>query len=766
MDNSGDSLVSRVREETHLQDRIVELLLAIFSGLILFGLTDAWPTETHDAVIHFQRTEALAGALQAGVIYPRWFPDLMFGYGIPVLNYYSPGLYYPSALLHLAGLDLVSSMRFTLSLGFAISALWMFRLVRLYVSLWPAIVSVICFQFFPYRFYDLFIRGAFPEFSAFFWLPLIALCTIQAATAGKKAWGASSYPMSLAKAGLAWAGLIVTHNLTMLMALLLFGAALTLYTVFQQRARASLLCILGSSLAPVVLGIILTAWYILPALLELRWVLAGHGLSSGLSLPHLLSLRELIDFGIFYTYIIPTLRPKLPIYIIPTALAALVAVPTMRSRNLRLFTLVSLPSTLGVVWMMTEASAWFWIRGELLLEHIRFSWRWQIFAALGVALLLAASLESLRQSARVRATVVPFLSILISVYLFACSSVRLDYESNEDISYQADWPLSTLDWLWYESNSPWGKDFLPIWAAEEILDIAEAGRKPWQLPQDLAQIGSAEVVPTSESHLHQRYLVTTQQTFRLLFHQFHFPPWRISVDGAQVDAQPATGLALASVEIPPGIHEVEIAWKATSSVWLGRLLTAAGWLVVLILLSHAAHVMDLLRKARGASLRAAWRVWPPFVWLAVGALMVVAASGITARTSDIAAIGIDYGNIRLEGVRTMPPVRAGESATLHLTWLVTGPGAPVSAFVHLVDEAGMGLSQHDGPPGGVYTPFQRWTPGLILRSTHNITTPDSLPPGRYRLIAGLYYPDHSHEPLVPLNGDNPRLEIGTLEVVP
>ena len=154
MDISSDSLVSRVREETYLQDRIAALLLATFSGLILFGLTAAWPTSTYDAVPHLQRIEALASALRAGVIFPRWFPNFMFGHGLPVFNYYSPGFYYPPALLHLAGLDLVLSTRLALSIGFAISAWWMYGLSRLYVSFWPAIVSVICFQFFPYRIYD------------------------------------------------------------------------------------------------------------------------------------------------------------------------------------------------------------------------------------------------------------------------------------------------------------------------------------------------------------------------------------------------------------------------------------------------------------------------------------------------------------------------------------------------------------------------------------------------------------------------------------
>ena len=196
-------------------------------------------------------------------------------------------------------------------------------------------------------------------------------------------------------------------------------------------------------------------------------------------------------------------------------------------------------------------------------------------------------------------------------------------------------------------------------------------------------------------------------------------------------------------------------------------MTATGWLVVLILLSHAAKRWISCVGAQKAGLLAVWRTpVPARLACGRGAHGIVAASGVTARTWDVAAIGADYGNIRLEGVRSIPPVRAGEVAPVHLTWLVTGPGAPVSAFVHLVDETGMGLSQHDGPPGGPDTPYQSWTPGLILSSTHNITTPDSLPPGRYRLIAGLYYPDQSHEPLVPLNGDNPRLEIGTLEVLP
>ena len=173
MDSLGGHVIRRRKDESRLQDLAAGWVLAIFSGLALFSLTARWPEFTHDDITHLRRIEALVSSFRAGVLFPRWFPDLMFGYGAPVFNYYPFGSYYPPALVHLAGVDLLMSVRVAFSLGFALSAWWMYRLSRLYVSLWPAVVSVVCFQFFPYRLHDLFVRGAFPEFSAFFWLPAL-----------------------------------------------------------------------------------------------------------------------------------------------------------------------------------------------------------------------------------------------------------------------------------------------------------------------------------------------------------------------------------------------------------------------------------------------------------------------------------------------------------------------------------------------------------------------------------------------------------------
>jgi 4-amino-4-deoxy-L-arabinose transferase-like glycosyltransferase len=83
----------------------------------------------------------------------------------------------------------------------------------------------------------------------------------------------------------------------------------------------------------------------------------------------------------------------------------------------------------------------------------------------------------------------------------------------------------------------------------------------------------------------------------------------------------------------------------------------------------------------------------------------------------------------------------GETVTVTLRWAPRAPQGGLTAFVHLVSETGEGMAGHDAPPlGGLY-PVERWP--VSERSQpfpdrHPLTLPDDLPPGRYRLEAGLY----------------------------
>jgi hypothetical protein len=64
-----------------------------------------------------------------------------------------------------------------------------------------------------------------------------------------------------------------------------------------------------------------------------------------------------------------------------------------------------------------------------------------------------------------------------------------------------------------------------------------------------------------------------------------------------------------------------------------------------------------------------------------------------------------------------------------------------SSFVHLVDEEGQRMAGSDQQPGGVFYPTDLWRPGEVLRDEHAFTVPPETPPGRYRLLVGMYsYP--------------------------
>ncbi|MDM8530616.1 DUF2723 domain-containing protein [Anaerolineales bacterium HSG25] len=85
-----------------------------------------------------------------------------------------------------------------------------------------------------------------------------------------------------------------------------------------------------------------------------------------------------------------------------------------------------------------------------------------------------------------------------------------------------------------------------------------------------------------------------------------------------------------------------------------------------------------------------------------------------------------------------------QTLTITLHWRALQPlRVDYSSYVHLLDEAGNGVTQHDHLPGGVIYPSHYWQLGETLRDTHQLTLPPNLPPRTYNLRVGMY---HQPEP--------------------
>lgn len=128
-------------------------------------------------------------------------------------------------------------------------------------------------------------------------------------------------------------------------------------------------------------------------------------------------------------------------------------------------------------------------------------------------------------------------------------------------------------------------------------------------------------------------------------------------------------------------------------------------------------------------------------------------------------IGLALGE-SIELVTTNLPERshAGELLPVEFTWrMLQSPQADYHLFLQLLNREGALVAQHDAPPNGGYTPTSTWQPGEPQTSRHALVLPENLPPGDYRLIAGLVDPANGARLLTERGGD--FVELGNITII-
>ena len=101
--------------------------------------------------------------LQDGQIPCRWTPDLGFGYGYPLFNFYPP---LPSAVaqvFHWLGFSYMYSIKASAMLLILLSALTMYLLAKELSGPIGGFLAGLFYTYAPYRAVNIFVRGAFNE---------------------------------------------------------------------------------------------------------------------------------------------------------------------------------------------------------------------------------------------------------------------------------------------------------------------------------------------------------------------------------------------------------------------------------------------------------------------------------------------------------------------------------------------------------------------------------------------------------------------------
>ncbi len=691
------------------------LALGVWSAgmfTLMWWALRVWP-DTPDGWFHLQRVRALSDAFRWGVLFPRWFPDFAFGYGYPVFHFYAALSYYPAAMLTFLGLDPLPAMRWSLAAGYALSSSVMFVLLRRRFS-WPgAWVGTAVYAFWPYRWYDVVVRGAWPEFHAFFWFPLVFFLAFPE---GKRR---TLRGLDRLWAGVVWAGLVFTHNLS---AFLMGGLLFFFLLDALARNRREGLRRLRDGGLPLVLGLTLCAFYVLPVVTEMRFVGVGSGAGGDVS-PHLISPRQLFSWHPAFPY--PTADvPVVPVpgYVLGVILAAAGLLWKARARREGEWSWVWGTSVL-LLFLLTTWSAPVWQGAAFALARLQFPWRWEAPLGLLVALLTALVVqEGVPSKGLLQYGLVVGLVVGLGVYGLAGVHTHAASFHRDSVTVERMW---AFDAAHGQVGATWTGEFLPSTVREQRWAIGRAPASPSPVP--LMSPPQVQVVETGFSSW-MLETVGSRASF-LVWHLFYYPAWEAQVDGWRVRTYPVTNLGLLGVRLPPGRHRVRLAWRGLWGERVGFLLSLVAWSGVLV-------GLVFWSRAREAGVARALA----FIVMAVVLWRLVLPHGFRVPVRSPRA---SYPGVSLAGCVLVPaPPR---ELRVRLFWLGESfPGPRASVFVHVVDEDGRLVAQHDAPLGLGYTPPERWFPGLLVSEDHSLPRPPK--GGEYQIRVGLYDPAHPDAP--------------------
>jgi hypothetical protein len=215
------------------------------------------PVDGHDSPIHLYWIDAFFAQMTQGVLYPRWLPDSFFGFGSPTFYFYPPLPYFTAAILRfiLPFLNATAEFHLLGSISTIVSFIGCRKFLRHHrFGSESSILGGLIYAFAPYRFFDLYIRGAFGEHLAFAILPFLFLAAdTLIEQPGKQLRRFTSL-------GILWAMLLMTNIPSAAIA----GVAVPVYLLARiPRAHRSRLV---KPIAALMLGTLVAAIYLFPVL--------------------------------------------------------------------------------------------------------------------------------------------------------------------------------------------------------------------------------------------------------------------------------------------------------------------------------------------------------------------------------------------------------------------------------------------------------------------------------------------------------------------
>ncbi|MDJ0580782.1 6-pyruvoyl-tetrahydropterin synthase-related protein [Crocosphaera sp.] len=548
-----DSITTKLSPPPYLLEGGIVVILAIATIIINFKMIKDGLNGNADIKWHLTWIQHFSKQLSEGILYPRWLAGTNYGYGSPTFVFYPPLAYYFGSFFRLSGLDAQDTLISLFSLALFLSGLTFYLYGRNKWGRIAALMGAFAYITVPYIGFDIYWRGGLGSMFVQAWIPLLWLLTEQSLSSNKKS-----------RLGLAmcWTIIALTHTPSLLICAVIWFPSV-LFFLFNKPCKIVLKTILSA-----VMGLGIASFYLLPAILEKRFVNIEtmkelHGGFSG----NLLGIQELL--GITNNNpISPVVFHQLSVIIVLIILAFIAE----RSRFFQPQEIwYWIVIAFSITFLISSFSRFIW-EASPTLQMLQFPWRFlQVLSFIGAVLLGIFVNMLLKLPLGYRF----LLSIVIVGILLM--NFRYSYKLSRKyitIRNPGRGNIEHLQHIKTIIDDPYTDKLRDVREYRPLLknDTSSPPVPVIGQPKISVISGQSEIEIQQWKSYHRIFSVTAEKFSKIRVRIYSYPAWNLYINGKSSPINMSNDGTI-ELELEPGSYGIELRYQKTQAFILGIILS-------------------------------------------------------------------------------------------------------------------------------------------------------------------------------------------------
>jgi len=513
------------------------ILIIFFSIFPLYNLITPGLPISHDSLDHIARIANFYINLDEGVIIPRWASNLNWGYGHPILMFLYPLPSYVASIFHYVGFSFIDSYKLVMAIFYIFSGIFMYIWLKRFLGIYAAFVGSIFYLYAPYRFIDLYVRGAIGEHVAFAFIPLVLLSLLLLNNLSVKD-KLRKYYFGSILISFSIAGLILSHNAISLI-FVPFILFYILYLFIEHRSKIKIIL----SLFSIGLGFLISFFFWFPAFFEGKYTLRDI-VTSDDALNRFVNFADLIygpwSYGGTGQFSVQIGLIQIVVVVLSIVLFLKLFKKKDKQKYLYLGTLFLL---LISIFLMLDASRTVW-ENISTLQKFQFPWRFLTIVVFCISLIGAFFVSKIKLE---RKDILVFFLVLLAII------PTLNYWQAKDYIELDDSKFNSI----IESTTDTGES-APIWSIR-FMEI-----KP-DVEIEIIE-GEAQIVKIERKSTFHKYLIDAKEKSRFRENTLYFPGWKVYDNGKlveNIEFQDPKNRGIITFHLEEGMHDVVLQFEET-----------------------------------------------------------------------------------------------------------------------------------------------------------------------------------------------------------